>query len=428
MHFNQLDAVAIRPGFMRTVSLALTAALLAARAASAASILYATAAATNGVDGFCIRHDGTLAPTPKVHVDTAGTQPRRLLVANHTLYVAELDRIEAFPIGAAGTLRRPTSTRVTDDLDPRDLALAPDGRTLYVTQLGYVSAYALAPDGDVPEEATSCVQGPDAANYLDLQVANGLLYVSADDTPGRIEVYRLAADGSLPQIGCGPATKRDRPDPPIWPDSERTGIQQPKALAVTGDTIYVEERGFQRLIAFRLQPDGTFCDKKRSRTGPPSVFIEDCAGFDQLGTAACARHQARKQGQQCIASSTAEAIQYEGIALHPNGQALLGAQFLKGRVDSYRLRHDARLEDAPRSRLPRRPSVQSDQEPKMTPVRLAIQANTAYVAGGRLDRVVAYHLFPTGVLAERKPSSSTDAQKDTFPNDVAISMLSAACE
>ena len=64
----------------------------------------------------------------------------------------------------------------------------------------------------------------------------------------------------------------------------------------------------------------------------------------------------------------------------------------------------------------------------MTPVRLAIQANTVYVAGGQLDRVVAYHLFPTGVLADRQPSSSTDAQKDTFPNDVAISMLSAACE
>jgi hypothetical protein len=320
---------------------------------------------------------------------------------------------------------------VRPGLDPRDLALSPDGRTLYSTQHAYVSAYALGADGSLPDDFTSCVQGPAAANYLDLQVTNDLLYVSADDAPGRIEIYHLGADGSLPQAGCGPATKKDRPDPPIWPDSERTRIQKPKGLAVVGDMIYVEERALRRLIAFRLQPDGTFCDKKRNRTDKNDIFTEDCTGFDQLATAACARRQAKKQRQQCTASRTVEVLQYEGLTLHPNGETLLGAQFFKGRVDSYRLRPDTRAGAPPpplRTRLPKHPTVESTVDPAMTPVRLAVNGNAVYVAGGELDRVVAYRLTSSGVLADKTPFSRTDERKDSFPNDVAVSMLSAPCE
>ncbi|HYR95845.1 MAG TPA: hypothetical protein VEM57_03875 [Candidatus Binatus sp.] len=418
---------------MRIVIVGLLAVLLAAETPLAASILYATAATAGRVDGFCLRGDGFLAPTPRLHVDTAGAQPRRLLIANDVLYVAEVDRLEAFPIGGAGTLKTPTRTKATVGLDPRDMALSPDGRTLYATHHSYVSAWALGADGSIPEEFTSCVQGGTAADYLDVQVANGLLYVSADDVPGRIEVYRLAADGSLPQTGCGAATDKNRPAPPKWPDSVRTRIQNPKAIIVVGDMIYVEERALRRMIAFRLQPDGTFCDKKRNRTDKNDTFFEDCTGFDPLASRACARLQAKAQAkgkrrQQCIASQTAEVLQYEGLALHPNGETLIGAQFFKGRVDSYRLRPDTRLPAAPRSKLPRQPSAESEPDPRMTPVRLAVQGNTVYVAAGELDRVVAYHLTPTGVLAEKKPFSRTDEQKDSFPNDVAISMLSAACE
>jgi 6-phosphogluconolactonase (cycloisomerase 2 family) len=272
MRFTHVEAVGIRRPFMRTVTLGLAAVLLAAQGAGAGSILYATAATTGAVDGFCIRPDGSLAPTPKVHVATGGPQPRRLLVANDTLYVAEVDRIEAFPIGGGGVLKSPSSTKVTQNLDPRDLALAPDGKTLYATHHAYVSAYALAADGGLPKEFTSCVEGIAAANYLNVQVANGLLYVSADDAPGRIEVYGLNCDGSVPppnldgsprppespcpsagptlvQTGCGSAAKKDRVEPPKWPYSVRTKIQKPKALVVAGDMIYVEEGGRHRRIS-----------------------------------------------------------------------------------------------------------------------------------------------------------------------------------
>lgn len=426
MRFTRKDAVAIRRPFMRLVTAAFAAVLLAAQASSAASILYATAATAGRIDGFCVRGDGFLAPTPKLHVDTESAQPRRLLVANQVLYVSELDRIEALQIAPAGNLKRLSSVKIATD--PRDIALAPDGRTLYVTHQGFIAAYALGADGAIPADFTSCVQGV-RANYLDLQVANGLLYVSVDGVPGRIEVYRLTADGSLPQIGCGPAAGKDNVKAPKWPDSERGRILRPKALLVKGDTIYVEERARRRLIAFRLQPDGTFCDRKRNWEDRNEIFVEDCSGFDQHGTNACKARQAKKQRQQCIASKTASVLQYEDIALHANGETILGSQFFKGRVDSYRLRPDRRLPAAPRSKLPRQPSAQSEQDPRMTPVRLVVEGNRAYVAAGELDRVVAYRLNPkTGVLAEKTPFSRTDEQKDSFPNDVAISMLSASCE
>src|SRR5437773_3175952 len=78
--------------------------LLAARPVVAGTILYATAASQARVDGFCVRDGGGLATTPSTHVDTGGTEPRRLVVANGVLYVGELDRVEAFKIGLHGGL------------------------------------------------------------------------------------------------------------------------------------------------------------------------------------------------------------------------------------------------------------------------------------------------------------------------------------
>jgi hypothetical protein len=50
------------------------------------------------------------------------------------------------------------------------------------------------------------------------------------------------------------------------------------------------------------------------------------------------------------------------------------------------------------------------------------------VAGGELDRVVAFRLRSDGVPTDATPFSRTDEQTDSFPNDVAVAMLSAACE
>src|SRR5947199_2093743 len=148
--FTHPDAVAISRSLMRSVIGGLVVALVLARPALAGSILYATAASQQRIDGFCLGADGALAATPTQHADTAGVLPRRVLVGNGVLYVAEVDRIEAFRIGAHGGLLLLGGTNPVEHLNPQDLALSPDGKTLYLTHLGFLEAFALDAGGGLP--------------------------------------------------------------------------------------------------------------------------------------------------------------------------------------------------------------------------------------------------------------------------------------
>ena len=410
---------------MRSVIDGLFVALLVAEPALAGSILYATAASQQRIDGFCLGADGALAATPSVQIGTLGGLPRRVLVGNGVLYVAEVDRIEAFAISAHGGLRSLGGTRPVTNLDPQDLALNPDGKTLYVTHQGFLEAFALNADGSLPDSFTSCVQGERTNTFLDAQATSGLLYVSADDIPGRIAIYRLNPDGSLPQTGC--RLNNTDASKVKTPDSERKRLQRPKAFLVVGDFVYVEERALRRLTAFRLQPDGTFCDRGKDANG--NVVAESCGDIAYfLPTPACARRQAKKQRQQCAASTTGRILQYEGLVLHPGGDTLLGTEFFKGRVDAYRLKPEPRLAGAPMVRLPRGPTRFSEANPVMTPVKLTATEKAVYVAGGELDRVIAFRLRADGVLADATPFSRTDEQTDSFPNDVAVATLLGSCQ
>src|SRR6184192_2615094 len=286
--FTHPGAVAISRRLMRSVIGGLFVALLVAEPALAGSILYATAASQQRIDGFCLGADGALAATPTVQIATLGRLPRRVLVGNGVLYVAEADRIEAFAIGQRGGLRRLAGSEPVESLNPQDLTLNPDGKTLYVTHLGFLEAFALDAEGGLPKQFTSCVQGENTNDFLDAQATSGLLYVSADDIPGRIAIYRLNLDGSLPQTGC----RLDNTDAAkvTTPDSLRKRLQRPKAFVVVGDFIYVEQRSIHRLTAFRLQPDGTFCDKRKDANG--NLVAESCGDLAYfLPTPACARRQ-----------------------------------------------------------------------------------------------------------------------------------------
>jgi len=147
-----------------------------------------------------------------------------------------------------------------------------------------------------------------------------------------------------------------------------------------------------------------------------------------LPTSRCARRQAKEQRQQCAASKTASVLQYEDLVLHPGGETLIGTQYFKGRLDAYRLKPEPRLPDAPTVRLPKQPTFISTANPVMTPVRLTATDRAVYVAGGELDRVVAFRLESDGMPVDAAPFSRTDEQTNSFPNDVAVAMLSAACE
>jgi hypothetical protein len=480
---------------MRLLRAAVAAGVLAAQPALAASILYATAASHRRVDSYCLLRDGTLVPTPKERIPLGNQQPRRLRVVtfpggSKVLYVAQLNRIEAFSIGRRGGLSRLGSTPAASGMDPRDMAIDPVRLKLYVPQRGFnrIVAYPLDPNGrplpptdEFPNGFTSCAQGFVPAGYQEvwLETARGLLYVSADGLRGRVEVHRLGADGGFiakdengiegpvlpPQ--CRRTFRTDRPAR-TTPFSEHTGLSQPKAILLDGDMLYVEDRAARRLLAFQLAPDGSFCPPSPIPKGEVKNFGEDakCSGFHPLKEPRCARQEQRKgRRQQCAASRTKSIFGYERLTRH--GDTIIGTGFLRGRIDVYRLQTEG---EPPRLLLPRRPTGPSAVDVRMTPVGLVTNAmarecatdtdcddgngctteacsaglcvatpidacqpgdaddGILYVAAGELDRVIAFRVGPNGRLRSTIPFSRTDELKGSFPNDVAIAVLPDGCQ
>jgi 6-phosphogluconolactonase (cycloisomerase 2 family) len=399
---------------MRVVALGLALAVLAARPAGAGTILYATAATPGRIDGFCVRGNGSLAPAPKVQAATTGTQPRRLLVGDGVLYVAEFDRVEAFLIGPRGLLSHHGRTKIEPSMDPRDLKLSPDGRTLYVPQRSQfrIVAYPLGEDGSLDKEAgfTSCIQGEFGEGYQDLLVQDSLLYVTGSFDSGRVEVFAIDPNGQLPATPeeCRPGTAEDERPAATAPLSYRNRLFRPKSFLVAGDMLYVEERGRKQITAFKL---GGFSKEDFSCEAPPGNFCP-----------LAARGKKGKTKPQPVASRTAGQVNYEGLVLDRTGTTLLGAQFFRGRIDAYRLRKDGRLR--------KRPSRSSREDLRMSPVRMAVsEDNVLYVAAGVLDRVAAYRLRASdGLLTSATPFNETDTLPNSFPNDVALAVLSDGCE
>jgi hypothetical protein len=405
---------------MRLLARLLATAALAAGPALAASeaILYATASTVHRVDGFRINCRGGLdeKPIPASVFPTGGRNPRRLLSAQigtaRVLYVAERDRVEALEIGERGALRRIGRTNVQPNMDPRDMAISPDGTRLYVTERGLqrVAAYPLGPDGAPAGEHSSCVLGSRSVGFQHVRVQNGLLYVTADGFPGRISVYQLDAAGDVlsKQTDDDPATPdtfiaatpalcrpldEDNVRPPdTGPVSERRKLNGPKSFLIADGILYVEERDVARISSFRLLPDGNF-------TAPVT--------------------DGDKRKFQKRESRTDPIVPYEQIVLH--GRTLLGSFFGRGRIDAFRLRDDGTL--------PRKRSAHTEENVRMTPVGLTTspEANVLYVGSGAFDRVVAFQLSPEGALRAQEPFDETDNDENSFPNDVAIAVLSDVC-
>jgi hypothetical protein len=252
---------------MRVLTVGLALAVLVARPAVAGRMLYATAATPSRIDGFCLRDNGSVAPTPSVRVELISGQPRRILVMDSVLYVVEDNRVEAFKIGSKGGLsslgRTPEETRS----GPRDIAVSPNKNMLYVPDRSRnrIVGHPLDAEGRPASDFTTCIQGDTAQGYQALVVNGDKLYVSSNGGNGRIQVFGINPDGSLygttgsPLVtDCrGATTEGPRPDPtPAL--SERKQIHDIKTFVVSGSFLYAEDRGRRRIKAFRLQPDGNF--------------------------------------------------------------------------------------------------------------------------------------------------------------------------
>jgi hypothetical protein len=420
--------------------------------------------------------------------------------------------VQAFKISPGGFLEEAEkgNTSEQDALDPRDLAVSPSKKRLYVASHGLnrIAAYEIdsATGGFVDDEPVSCAIGRGDAQYVALAVGpdpgssvGGAFLYASSETSGRVDVYPLNADGDILEVetaadntsitecldegkclrpkvtttvssckcpddtpvatttttsttlsGQGSTTttlappadlaircaessaKAGERPPPTQPASRRDGLGQPKAIILDGDMLYVEQRFRKKITAFKLS-NGLFCDSD-----------VQCPGFDPMGSDKCKRKQQKrinngKMPRQCAADSTPESNQYEDIVKFR--QSILGTQFFKNRVDSYRLKPDD-----PNGPFTKHHS-ESEVDVRITPVRatavsvLAIRGECSdtdparpcdcpaddkcgvlYVAAGSLDRVSAYALFANGKMG-RTPFDMTDEQTGSFPNDVAVVVL-----
>lgn len=469
---------------MRSVAFVVVAlAALRAPTAHAGAILYATAASENQVNGFCLGADGSLAPTPTVQVDTAGVQPRRLVVATNgswtVLYVVEVDRVEAFSVGPHGGLKLigATTTVAAPNANSMDVAFNPDMTKIYVAEQGRdrIVAYPLdATTGAPAPPFTSCIKGPKAPQWQRLAVANGFLYVTSKSLSGRISVFPLAADGSLPEdpstctanaakvckggTRIGMSCKTDNKNAvtgcpgatcptccvgpePTCPCSERRRLDDPKAILVDGDTVYVESQLKRRIIQFKL---GLCTDDPHGQAGCPVATDQSGGPNTQKGCPASADHQFvpphRKKTPTvnedvCLkndttgdaltgnfrwqkwTSATNSTVGYQDVV--QSGSTLLASQFVKARIDAFHLMDDGRL--------PKSKTTSTTANVRGSPVGLTVRGNVLYVAAGEFDLVQAFHLGRNLSLPDATPFSQTDVLTNSFPNAVATADLSDDC-
>jgi hypothetical protein len=120
-------------------------------------------------------------------------------------------------------------------------------------------------------------------------------------------------------------------------------------------------------------------------------------------------------------------------------ETLIGSQFFRGRLDAFRLqppgKSNCKLTTCPgtgtRCCLPRKESARSAEDLRMSPVGLAVapapDGQVLYVAAGEDDRVRAYRLYDNGLFRTRAPFDQTSEQNGSFPNAVAIAVLTDPC-
>ncbi len=406
------------------VSVLCLVAVCATAPVHAGRMIYATAATPGRVDGFCLGSNGAIFPERRASIDTLGQYPRRILVSadNRILYVAENDRVEMFEVGPHGALRRagqvpPGGGEIAN---PRDIALSADGRMLYYPQRpqNRILAFPLGEDG-LPStpDYTSCIRGPNPADWERLLVANGLLYVSASHGRGNVETFPLAPDGRFIKVCSDPENPQqpirdpvtgvalqcgiiepdlcERGNEPSAFSSRRTGLQGPSTMLLLGSRIFIEQKFRERIVAFDLQADGTFTPGDDSKEN----------GEDR---------------QPRVARTTAR-IRYTDLVLVEGGggTSILGTQFFNGRVDGYRLKDG--------ENLPRRPTRRTNENVFTSPVRLLVSGDVLYVGAGYRDRIDAYRLRDDGLPGDMAPFSQSEEQKGSFPNDMAIAEIPDAC-
>jgi 6-phosphogluconolactonase (cycloisomerase 2 family) len=427
---------------MSRIVLCVALAAASVRPAVAQTVLYATAASQNRIDGFRVAADGAPSPEPIAQHPTGGLLPRRLLARGCNLYVAESDRVEVFRIHAGARLELIGATRKSSETRAHDIELSDDGHTLYapIRQMGALASYPLddegRPDNSVITEngvpagrPTSCVYGPVGADWEDLALANGKLYAAYTN---RIEVFGITDTGQLTgaapvprdlngdgtiaadETACPTYTttpsgtieqcidpdvrpKPDRPSP-TCPFSFRSHMAGAVGLVVDGSVVVSSQRFTHLLLGFILDPTGNFPAFGADPTNPT-------------------RKEKKKERMSRKKNRTDETIRYIGLTVlnEDDGRPIIYAAGYSGRTDAFRLNDDGTLPKTLMSSTPK--------DVTSTPTRTALGSTAQgrpvlYVASGELDRVQAFHLFSGGGIDSSVSPAETNVQRNSYPNDV----------
>ena len=120
-----------------------------------------------------------------------------------------------------------------------------------------------------------------------------------------------------------------------------------------------------------------------------------------------------------LGGRTRNDIRYNALVLAEGAKAtsILGAQFLDGRIDGYRLKGDGSL--------PRGKTRETARNFRTSPFQMFVWNGVLYVGAGEIDRVQAYRLNDEGLPRDRKPYAQTVRLRDTFPNAVIVAELAA---
>lgn len=438
---------------MRRIVLCVVLAAACARPALAQTILYATAAAQNRIDGFAVGPDGAPSADPVAQQPTVGVLPRRLIARGCNLYSAEDDRVEVFRVHKGGRLELIGATRKNAATHAHDIKLSADGRTLYapIRKMGAIASYPLDAQG-IPDDSvitqggvpaggpTSCVYGPVGADWEDMAVANGKLYAAYTN---RIEIFETIATGQLMgamavphdnnndgvidpgETACPAYTttpsgsieqcidpdirpRPTRPDPSC-PFSYRGHMAGAVGLVLAHtttsgappiDTIISSQRFTHLLLGFVLDDTGNF----------PAYGANP-----QFPT----KKEKKQERQSRKKNKTNEILRYIGLTAQAesDGRPIVYGAAFKGRVDAFKLQADGTL---PKDLMSSTPLNVISTPTRTTLGSTAQGRGILYVAAGELDRIQAFRLFDGGAIDAGTSPMETNMQNNSFPNDVVL--------
>jgi 6-phosphogluconolactonase len=213
---------------------------------------------------FTIRPDGRLTAAETVPA-SQGTRGIVFTPDRRHAYVVSMssNEVSAYQIGPGGELGRRLGS--VPSPGPFGITMAPDGDTVYVGELGggQVAAFAVQPDGRLARQDTEVPAVP-VPKDVAVTPDGRFLYVShgdfSDEAPDAVSGFELEADGDL-----------GRPLPPVPAGASGAEI----TVTPDGRFVYATHQISNEIVGYRIGRDGQLTEV--ARVVSPSERVEGAA-------------------------------------------------------------------------------------------------------------------------------------------------------